>query len=132
MNCHGSKHVKGQFLRSKKLGFLGMHNAAPRPRALLLTKAQFGKGSSNLKCRGRQIKSTKSFNFFVRVGSIKRKNRSCKSRDMRSSDISVTQMRSRNNPGITRFTMILKIKVDTVSVTDIFAKNSRFSSLFAF
>ena len=50
---------------------------------------------------------------------------------MRPSDISVTQMRCRNNPGIMRFTMILKIKVDTVSVTDIFAKNSHFSSLFA-
>ena len=46
--------------------------------------------------------------------------------------ISFTQMRSRNNSGITQFIVILKIKLHTVSVTDILTcENSRFSSLFA-
>ena len=48
----------------------------PRPRAVLLTKAQFGKGSSNLTLivivNGERNEIDQEFQLFVRVGSIKR------------------------------------------------------------
>ena len=46
----------------------------PRPRAVLLTKTQFGKGSSNLTLIVNRERNEidQEFQLFVRVGSIKR------------------------------------------------------------
>ena len=46
----------------------------PRPRAVLLTKAQFGKGSSNLTLivNGERNEIDQELQLFVRIGSIKR------------------------------------------------------------
>ena len=46
----------------------------PRPRAVLITKVQFGKGLSNLTLivNGERNEIDQEFQLFVRVGSIKR------------------------------------------------------------
>ena len=46
----------------------------PRPRAVLLTKAQFGKGLSNLTLivNGERNEIDQELQLFVRIGSIKR------------------------------------------------------------